>query len=425
MLVFRRSPLYCVTVLVLLSFGIGAATAVFSIFNALILRSLPVWKPDRLVAISAIYRQGRSVPFSYPMFEELGRSQRAFEDVFGWSGIVSATVEINDKPSLVNVQTVSGNYFPALRVNPQAGRLFSLSDQRGHISSSVAVLSDAFWAEHFARNPEVIGQPIRIEGTVFTIVGITPKWFAGMTTGSAPDIRIPIGAARLNDLDSRSSLWVFVGGRLKEGATVDQARSQILSFWPRLLSETVPTKSTGRRRSAFLNLRLELSAAARGVNVELRSHLLTPLSILMGNVILMLLTVCVNLASVTLARANSSRSDIAIRQALGADRWQSVRQLVLDTLTLSTLGALLALPLAYSVSAFVVRYIAQGSLTGILLDVRPDWRVLSFGGQRRSSRLPSSVFIRLGLFPGRILAVRSAKGIAVLRRLVPKYSRRP
>jgi predicted permease len=367
-----RSPGFASIVVIVLAVGIGAAIAVFTVFNALVFRPLPLPHPEQLAQFSGIYRNNSSIPISYPMFAELQREQHAFSGICGWSAGTNFNVEANGSVTASAVHSVTGNYYTVLGVSPLMGRLISPGDTQGNRISQVAVIGYELWKERFGGDPAVVGKSIRIDGKLFTIIGVTRKWFTGMIAGSPPEITIPAGAAQLYDLESRSMPWVFVTGRLNERTSVEQARTQLQTFWPRLLEDTVPTQSIGPRRQSFLAMRFRIDPAAAGSkNIDLRSKFLKPLYLLSGIVALILLVVCVNLASLTLARASARRHEISTRIALGATSWQVVRQFVVESLFLSTMGALSGLLLAVWASKLLVRLLAKGVAVPVLLDLDP------------------------------------------------------
>ena len=201
-----------------------------------------------------------------------------------------------------------------------------------------------------------------------------------MTVGSPPEITVPAGAIDPSSLESRSLLWLFVTGRLADNESVPHATAQIQAIWPRLLQNTVPIESSGKRRQSFLSMGLRVESATTGAetNGDLRSKMHGPLNLLLGIVTLILVVICVNLASLTLARASSRSKEISTRIALGASPWQAVRQFVVETLVLSSTGGLLALFLAYWGSQFLILLMTRDPTIPALLDVRPDWRVFSF-----------------------------------------------
>lgn len=370
---FVRRPAFAATTIVVLAFGIGANSALFSILNALVLQKLPVQEPEQLIEILGVYRNGSEVPFSFPTFEELERGQRAFSGILGWSGIFTSTVEINGEESLGYVRAVTGDYYQQLGTPPFIGRLLAPRD----LDTRVAVLGYAFWDRRFGRNPAVIGQSIRIDGRLFEVIGVTSRWFSGMTPGQAPDVEIPSTAAPF-PRNSRSSLWVFAAGRLKQGVSIEEAKAQLLSFWPAVLEATVPTQTPGERRDSFLSMQLKVQSAAAGVSGGFRSGFLQPLYVLMGIAALILLLMCVNLASLVLARQASREHEMSTRMAIGASRRQLASQLLRESFLLSISGAIAALVLAYWGGIFLVGFMSKGTLVPVVLNLTPDWRVFSF-----------------------------------------------
>jgi predicted permease len=375
---FSRTPGFAFTVVLILAVGIGATIAVFTVFDALVFRPLPLPHPEQLVQLAGIYRNNSSIPLSYPVYAGLERQQHVFSGICAWSGGADYNVEANGSISVSPVHSVTGNYYSVLGVSPLLGRLIAPTDTQGTNISQVAVIGYEFWKQRFGGDPAIINKDIGIDGKLFTIIGVTRQWFTGMIVGTPPEITIPAGAGQLNDLENRSLLWLFVTGRLQPGASIQQVSSQIQSFWPRLLEDTVPTQTAGPRRQSWLAMRFRLDPASTGINRELRARFLKPLYLLLGIVALILLVVCVNLASLTLARASARRHDINTRIALGATPWQAVRQLVVESVFLASIGAVLGLLLAYWSSHLLVTLLAKGAAAPVLLDLRPDWRILAF-----------------------------------------------
>ncbi len=368
-----RNPGFTAVAVLSLALGIGANTAIFSLLNALLLRDLPVWQPERLVELSVV-RRGNKIMFSYPMFREIERGQKVFSGLMGWSFGAQTNVEIGGALSQADLRSVTGDYYSVLGVTPLLGRLLTPGDTEfgSNGAAPVAVLSYEYWRRRFGGSSGAVGKVIAIEGKPFTIVGVTRKWFTGMSTGEPPDITIP-----MKNTDERALLFVFVTGRLKDGVTVEQARAQLQSFWPQVLLDTASTDTPGLRRQLFLSMGLAVDSAATGVNATLRSRFTRPLYVLMGIVGLILLLACVNLASLMLARAAARRHEVGVRVALGAGRWALARQVMLESLTLSAIGALLGLAFAFWGSRWLVTLLAEGALTPVIFDLRPDWRVLA------------------------------------------------
>jgi predicted permease len=392
----RKNPGFTAVAVLSLALGIGANTAIFSLLDALLLRDLPVSHPERLIELSVL-RRGNKIPFSFPMFRELERGQRVFSGLIGWSFGAMTNVELGGVLSQAEVRSVTGNYYSELGAAPFLGRLIAREDASlGTAGTSpVAVLSYDYWQRRFGGPPDVAGKVIAIDGQPYTIIGVTRKWFTGMAVGDPSDITIPIKST-----DERALLWVFITGRLKDGVTVAQARAQLLSFWPEALRATASTNTPGLRRQAFFSMGLDVTPAATGINVSLRSHFTRPLYVLMGIVGLILLVACVNLANLMLARAAARSHEMSVRVALGASRWALTRQVLTESLALSFSGALLGLAFAFWGSRLIVSLMTQESLTPVVLDLSPDWRVLA---------LTASVAIVTGILFGLAPAWRCSR----------------
>jgi len=378
---FSRSPIFAGVFVIALAVGIGADVSVFSVVNALVLRPLPLPHPEQLVDISGNYRNHLRTPISYPMFAELERGQRVFTGICAWTQGRESAVEIGGKISLSDVRSVTDNYYSTLETTPLLGRLINASDVQGSKFAPVAVIGYDLWKTRFAGDPAIVGKTIHIDGKLFTIIGVTQKGFTGMTLGSPPEITVPAGALLdPTDVENRRLLWLFASGRLATGYTVESATAQLQSFWPQLLLATVPTENAGERRQSFLAMGLQVDPAANGAiySENLRSKIQKPLNLLLGIVALILLVICVNLASLTLARAIQQRHEISTRIALGASPWQAVRQFVAETMLLSFTGSLLALLLSLWGSQFLIVLMTRGQTIPALLDVKPDWRVFFY-----------------------------------------------
>jgi predicted permease len=373
-----RSPMFVCAFVVALTVAIGATISVFSVLDSIILRTLPAPKPNELVQISGEYRNHSLTPLSYPMFAELAARQQAFSDICGWSIGSDSDVEIGGTVVALDVRSVTSSYYSMLGARPFLGRLINADDFKGSRASQVVVIGYDLWRDRFNSNPKVLGQTVRISGEPFTIVGVTERWFPGMTTADAPALTVPVGAGRLMDLSNRALLWLFATGRLKSGEQSEQALAQLNTIWGRLLETTVPTESRGQRRKSFLSMGVELRLMATGARTtdDLRSRLRQPLDLLFSIAALILLVISVNLTSLTLTRVNARSHEVATRIALGARPWQASRSIMIETLTLSLLSALAALALSYWGSQLLAVLVTYGRIGFGVLDVRPDWRVL-------------------------------------------------
>src|SRR5215469_5372873 len=378
----RKNPGFTAVAILSLALGIGANVAIFTLINALLLRDLPVPHPERLVELSVV-RHGDRIPFSYPMFRELDLGQRVFNGLVAWSGYAISNVEVGGVFERSNVLAVTSNFYSELGVTPLSGRLLTLEDVTPHAGSTshVAVIGYEFWQRHFGGAPDVLGKRVRVEGQPFTIVGITGRWFTGLTPGEPPDVTIPLtaypslhGEGTAFALDDRSKLWIRITGRLKDGVTIDQARAQLQSFWPEVLLATASTQTPGLRRQTFLSMGLDVSPIRTGFARDLRKQFSRPLYVLAGIVGLILLVTCVNLANLTLARAASRSHEMSVRVAIGASRAALAVQVLTESLALSLGGALLGLVLSYWGSRSLVVLMTEGTVS---LDLRPDLRVVS------------------------------------------------
>ena len=376
----RKNPGFTAVAILSLALGIGANVAIFTLINALLLRDLPAPRPERLVELSLV-RLAHKGTFSYPIFRELDRGQRVFSAFIGWSGPWQSNVEVNGVLAQNRLCSATGNYYSELGATPLLGRLLTPDDVNPHAGATlqVAVIGYEFWQERLGGARDVIGQHIRIEGRPFTIVGVTRKWFTGLTPGEPPDVTVPITVmpiviSGLGSLDNRSSLWVAITGRLKDGVTIDQARAQLQSFWPEVLLATASTETPGPRRQTFLSFGLDVSPVRTGFARDLRAQFSLPLYVLAGIVGLIRLVACVNLANLMLARAAARSQEMSVRVAIGASRWALAGQVLTESLVLSLGGALLGLALSYSGSRLLVAFMTEGTVS---LDLRPDLRVLS------------------------------------------------
>lgn len=379
----RKSPGFTAVAILSLALGLGANVAIFTLINALLLRDLPAPHAERLVELSPV-RQGHKIIFSYPMFRELDRGQRVFSGLVGWADFVTPNVEVDGVFGRGNVLAITSNFYSELGVAPLLGRLFTLEDVNPHAGSTsqVAVIGYEFWQRRFGGAVDVIDKQVRIEGQPFTIIGVTRKWFTGLTPGEPPDVTIPITTYPSLDymgrpaftLDDRSLLWVQIAARLKNDVTIDQARAQLQSIWPEILLATASTETPGLRRQTFLSMRLDVSPVRTGFARDLRAQFSRPLYVLAGIVGLILLVACVNLANLLLARAAARSQEMSVRVAIGASRWALAGQVLTESLLLSLGGALLGLALSYWGSRVLVASMTEGTVS---FDLRPDLRVLS------------------------------------------------
>lgn len=381
----RKSPAFTVVAVLTLALGIGAGTAIFTLLNALLYRKLPVPRAEQLVELRIIFHNGQHVAFSLPMFDELKRNQQVFSGMFAWFGGGPANVEVDGKLARNNLLYVSGQFYSQLGQRPALGRLIEPADANPSAPiSRVAVISDGFWKNRFGSDPAVLGKQILLEGQPFTIIGVTQKGFVGLNTGAPPEITVPITAFGIGVPDltfpitSGHYLWLNIIGRLKDGVSIPQARAQLSGIWPGIVTEVVPPDEKGERRQQYLSMGLFVTSAARGPNWDQRAQHWRPLYYLMGIVVLMLLVVCVNLASLMVARGASRMHETSVRLALGARPLRIAMQTLLEGLLLSFVGALLGLAFAFWGTRWMFALLTRQALAPVTLDLHPDLRVLAF-----------------------------------------------
>ncbi len=379
-----RSPGLATVALLSLALAIGANTAIFSLLNAVLLRELPVRQPERLAALSVLRRDGISDSFSLPMWREIERNQRVFSGLFGWWGDSVENVEANGVLSRALIFGVTGSFYSELGVSPRVGRLIVPDDVKLEAGAPerVAVIGYGFWQRQLNGDPSVMGKTIRVQGVPFTVIGVAPKGFTGMTIALEPDVTIPLTALPMAEgqeiRGNRRWFGLDIAGRLKDGVSLAQAQAQLESFWPSVRDATIPLDYTEMQRGEFLARRLEVKSAARGLDIYVRSRYTRALYALMSVTALILLIACVNLASLMLARAGSRRHEIGVRVALGAARGRLARQLLTENILLSLGGALFGLGLAYWGTRALRDFILQTFIVPPALNVTPDLRVLVF-----------------------------------------------
>jgi predicted permease len=379
---YRRSPGFTFIVLLTLALGIGANTAIFSLIDVVMLRPLPVQDPGRLVQLARVGPGGTITSFSFSDFERFRDANSVLSDALASSTMGRIEAIIDGQVDAVQAELVSGNFFSALGVSPYIGRDFGADDDHGLGESAVAVISYGYWNRRFGLDPSIVGKSIALHGRPFTVTGVTPQSFLGMSVGSSPDIYLPLAMEpSLRDgkswLPEQSFHWLQVVARLKPSVSRAEALSDLNVIWGRIIAETPMDKWAAKDRENFLAQKPALVSAASGL-LGLRKRFSEPLLILMAMVGLVLLIACANVANLMVARATSRQREIAVRLAIGAGRLRLVRQLIIESLVLAVGGGALGLLLAYFSGGAMVALMSIGA--PLMLDMHPDIRVLLFTG---------------------------------------------
>ena len=374
----RRAPAFSTIAVVTLALGIGANTAIFGAVNAILLRPLPVDRPDELIELSAAFPSGVEHVFSYAAYRRFANEGAAVVDAVAGSRVRRDAITLDGPPEPVDYKGVSGNYFATLGVRAAAGRLLVPADDREAPGEPVAVLSDAYWTHRFGRDPSVVGRSVPIKATAFTIVGVAPRGFFGETVGEAPDVWIPMTAqpgAPPFLWNGHSTTWLRILARLKPGVTVAQAAAVLDPIYSRIRAEMVGAEAEPSFRQSLLASRLRV-AEARGGSSTLREPLSAPLLVLMAIVGLVLIIACANVANLMLARSVTRRRETALCLALGAGRLRMIRHGLAEAVLIAGLGAVGGMAIAAWASSVFASLIA--GVVPIALDFRPDARVLAF-----------------------------------------------
>jgi putative ABC transport system permease protein len=388
----RHSPGFTAIALLSLALGIGANTAIFSLMNAILLKSLPVSHPESLVVLSSFSRNGRVGDFGYRDYQVLRDGGRTFSGLLAASSLTATSVGLGVETKPAQRKIVSSSYFAVLGVQPAVGRVFLDDDE----NLPVAVISDRFWRESFAASSAVIGKQIDLDGQAFSIVGVAPPGFVGETVGESTDIWATVSLMPAEQRSAPGYTWLNLMGRLKPGVAPQQASAELA-----LLLTQIPDSTA---QGGFVD-RIAVEPGGRG-GAGLRDGLSLPLRILMGVVAVVLLIACANLASLLLARAATRQREIATRLALGAGRGRVVRQLMTESMLLALLGGALGLLFAVWSERLLLNLIAGVGRT-VTVDLHPDFHVLGF-----TAIISVAAGLFFGLAPA-MQAVRRGAGVAL------------
>src|SRR5256714_6428327 len=385
-----KNPGFTAIAVLTLALGLGANTAIFSLTDQILLRRLPVERPEELVVVRSpgpksghTWSDGDgSASFSYPVYKALRDKNNVFAGLLARFA-VPLSVAGDGQTERANGELVSGNYFAVLGVRPALGRVFNDEDDRAPGGNPVAVLSHGYWTRRFGASRDVLNKSLTINGTLMTVVGVAQPGFNGVQVGQLPDVFIPITmkaqmTPNWNALDDHKDHWLAILGRLQPGLSGQQAEAAVGVVYRQILEEELPLmgKMSVDQQQRFLSKPLVLDAGARGRPI-LQRGTTEPLRVLMGMVGLVLLIACANVANLLLARGAARQREIAIRMAVGAGRFRLVRQFLVESLLLSLIGGGVGLLVAAWTISGLVSTIPQ-SFGAEGLSTQLDARLLGF-----------------------------------------------
>ncbi len=367
----RASPGFALVAIVSLGLGVGANTAIFSLINAVVLRTLPVDHPEELMQIT-MGGDDRSGVFTNPIWEAIRDRQDAFSGVFGYAA-TQFNLTAGGEIRRANGNWISGDYFSTLGVRPALGRLLGRADDvRGCLP--VAVLGYGFWQSEYGGSPAVAGKTISLDRKPHAIIGVADPSFFGVNVGESAQVYVPM--CLRPGLDSRSNWFVRVVGRRKPGLTPQQVEARIAAIAPAVFEATVPQHWGVAEKADYLKNGLSVVAAANGLS-PIRRQYQRALMVLMAVVVLVLCVACANVANLLLARAAVRGREMAIRLAIGAARRRLVRQLLTESVLLAGLGAIAGIAFARWGTSLLVGLLSRGQLP-VFLELGLDGRVLVF-----------------------------------------------
>jgi predicted permease len=403
-----KTPFLTTVAVLSLAFGIGANTAIFSLFNQMLMQPLPVQAPDGLVNLSAPGPKPGSQScnqagdcdevFSYAMFRDLERDSKIFSGLAAHR-LFSTNLSYQGQTLNGEGLLVSGSYFPTLGLVPALGRLLGPGDDQTVGQSPVVVLSHDYWVTRFGADQSVLNKTIIVNGQSMTIVGVAPARFSGTTMGSQPEVFTPITMrglmqAGFRGFDNRRSYWAYVFGRLAPGMTMESAQTALSTQYRALVNEVEAPLQAGMSEATmerFRNKPITLSQGQRGQS-SVHEEASTPLTLLFAVTGVVLLIACANIANLLLARSAARANEMAVRLSIGASRSRLIGQLLLESCLLALMGGLGGLLVArWTLNVIGAMLPAEAAATLIF---QLDWSVMAF-----AATLSLATGVLFGLFP--------------------------
>ena len=402
-----RTPFVTLVAILSLALGIGANAAIFSLFDQLLLRPLPVPDPERLVNLAAPGPNPGSQScnqagdcqevWSYSMFKDLERAQTVLAGLAAHRGF-GVSLSFKGEPLTGDGMFVSGSYFGTLRLTPALGRLIGPADDETIGGHFVTVLSHSYWTAHFGADPGVVGQSITVNGHSMEIIGVAPRDFEGTTLGTRPLVFVPITMRGTLDGDkryeNRRNYWVYLFGRLKPGVTREQAKTALNGIYHPIINDVEAALQTGMSDKTMARFRAKEVTVEPGLRGQSSMHreARTPLLLLFGVTGIVLLIACANIANLLLARGASRAMEMGVRLALGAGRRQLMVQLLTESVVLAFMGGLAGLLVARWTLHAISALLPPDASTSLRFELQPS--VLGF-----SALVALATGIIFGLFP--------------------------
>jgi predicted permease len=409
----KNRPAFTLTVIATLAAGIGANTAIFTLVDALLLRPLPVPRPEQLVIVSdpaAVNDNNVGSPVtdyvSFLLYRDVRARNTAFTDMYasGWSGPIDVQMGKRTDPSAATAEQpharfVTGNFFSVLGVAAYAGRTFTAAEDETPGQDPVAVLTYDYWQRRFSGSSSAIGSVMRVNDVAVTIVGVTPPGFRGDIVGQPLDFWLPmmmdpVIQPSMNLLNDRAWSWVVMMGRLKPGVTLEKARLEVSAIEANAIREHVSGRELSQFEDRLKDTPIQVVSGARGFS-ERRAEYGKALWVLMAAVGLVILVVCANVSSLMLARIVARRREMTVRMTLGAGRGRLIQQLLVEGALLAIVSSVLGLLAATWGSRVLLTTVsASNTANPVAIDTTLDARVLAF-----TAALTLACLLLCGLLP--------------------------
>jgi len=378
---FMRQPGFTAVVVITLALGIGVNTAIFSVTDKLLIRSLPVKNPDRLVLLNSVSVSPYFVSnaFSYPVFSEYRDQNQVFSGLVAFSR-TRLELRANGQVERVPAEYVSGNYFDVLGVTAARGRMFLPQEDKTPGTQPVIVISDRFRRTHFALDRDPIGQTITLNNVPLAVIGIAPPQYTGIALEQPTDVWVPVlmhpQLEQSKFIGNRTDASLTLLGRIRDGVSPAQAEAG-MDLTAQQVKEAHTPSGTITKGLPFSEQHIKFEPGGKGIS-SLRKKFAAPLKLLMGVVLLVLVIACANIGGLVVARGVARRKEMALRRTLGATGWRLARQLLVESLLLAGLGGLGGLLLAPWLITLLVNTQARLDSARALLSGGVDWRVLAF-----------------------------------------------